>query len=60
MDKTGIVLGILTALYGMYVAMALYMAGLRSSAWVTRLHQWLRRNRVAVRLPRRSLFGQFR
>ncbi len=60
MDKASIVLGVLTALYGMYIAITLYLAGLRGSTWVTRLQQRYRRNRPAARLPRRSLFGQIR
>jgi len=48
MDKTNIVFCVLTALYGMYIAIALYVT--RRKAWRTRLLQWGRRSRLAARI----------
>jgi len=50
MDKTETALAVLTALCGIYIAVALLLARIRDSPWGARLRRRRRRSRLAARI----------
>jgi hypothetical protein len=50
MDKTGTTLAVLTALCGIYIAVALLLARIRDSGWGARMRRRRKRARLAAQI----------